>query len=49
MYGLHLLMPIEYIIPVANGDEKDSAPMKVLISLITNLEQLQEARMQGIQ
>jgi hypothetical protein len=38
MYGLHPLMPIEYIIPVASGDEKDSTPVKVLISIITKLE-----------
>jgi hypothetical protein len=28
MYGLHPLMPIEYIVPIANGDEKDNNIMK---------------------
>jgi hypothetical protein len=38
MYGLHPIMPIEYIIPIVSGNEKDSTPVKVLISIITKLE-----------
>jgi hypothetical protein len=40
MYGLHPLMPIEYIILVVGGDERDSTPMKVLTSRIIELEKL---------
>jgi hypothetical protein len=42
MYGLHPLMPIEYIMPIANGNERDNTSMKVLISRIIKLEKLQE-------
>jgi hypothetical protein len=35
MYGLHPLMPIKYIILVVGRNEKDSTPMRVLISKIT--------------
>jgi hypothetical protein len=45
VYGLHPLMPIEYIVPVASGDEIDNTPMKVLTSNIIELEKLQEVRM----
>ncbi len=45
VYGLHPLMPIEYIVPVANGNENHSILMKVLTSKITKLEKLQEAKM----
>jgi hypothetical protein len=40
VYGLHPLMPIEYIVPIAGGNEKDSTSMKVLISRITKLGKL---------
>jgi len=40
VYGLHPLMPIEYIVPVINGNEKESTPMIVLTSKITELEKL---------
>ncbi len=29
MYGLHPLMPIEYIVPVVGGEQKDKTLMKV--------------------
>jgi hypothetical protein len=48
VYGLHPLMPTEYIVLVASGDEKDSIVMKVLTSRIIELEKLQEARMQVV-
>jgi hypothetical protein len=48
VYGLHPLMPSEYIIPIASGDEKNSTPVRVLTSRITKLKKLQEARMEVI-
>jgi hypothetical protein len=38
-------MPIEYIVPVVGGNEKDSTSMKILTGRIIELEKLQEARM----
>jgi hypothetical protein len=40
MYGLHPLMPIEYIVPITNGDEIYNTPMRVLISKIIELKKL---------
>jgi hypothetical protein len=37
VYGLHPLMPIEYIVPVIGGNERDNIIVKVLISRITQL------------
>jgi hypothetical protein len=45
-YGLHSLMPI---ILVIGGDERDNTLVRVLISIITKLEKLQEARMQVVE
>jgi hypothetical protein len=47
MYALHPLMPIEYIIPIVGGNERDSTQVKVLTNRIIELEKLQEAKMQG--
>jgi hypothetical protein len=47
MYGLHPLMPIKYIVLVASGNQKDSTSIKVLITRVSKLEKLQEARMQA--
>ncbi len=44
VYGLHPLMPIQDIVPVVGGNEKDNTLMKVLNSKITELEKLQETR-----
>jgi hypothetical protein len=41
-------MCIEYIIPIAGGDERDNTPMTILTSKITELKKLQEAKMQAI-
>ncbi len=41
-------MPIEYIVPVVGGNEKDSTSMKILTGRIIELEKLQEARMQAV-
>ncbi len=46
VYGLHPLMPIEYIVLVVCGDEKDSTPVRLLISIIIELKKLQETKMQ---
>jgi hypothetical protein len=35
VYGLHPLMPIEYIIPIAGGDKQNSTLVRVLNSRIT--------------
>jgi hypothetical protein len=40
VYGLHPLMPIEYIVLVASGNENDNTPMRVLTSKIIELEKL---------
>jgi hypothetical protein len=40
VYGLHPLMPIEYIVPIASGNQKDNTLVKV-----SKLKILQEARM----
>ncbi len=40
LYGLHPLMPIEYIIPIVSGNEKESTLMKVLLSRIPKLEKI---------
>jgi hypothetical protein len=45
MYGLHPIMPIEYIILITSGNEKNSILMRVLTSKITELEKLHEAKM----
>ncbi len=45
VYGLHPLMPTEYIILVDGGDERDSTPVTILISKIIELEKLEETRM----
>ncbi len=38
-------MPIEYIVPVTSGDERDNTIVKVLISIIIELKKLQEVKM----
>jgi hypothetical protein len=40
VYGLHPLMPIEYIVPVVGGDEKDSSLLRVLNCAIIELKKL---------
>jgi hypothetical protein len=46
VYGLHPLMPIEYIVLVVCGNERDNTPVRVLTSRIIELKKLQEDRMQ---
>ncbi len=45
VYGLHPSMPTKYIIIVDGGNERDNTLVKVLTSIINELEKLQEARM----
>jgi len=45
VYGLHPLMPIEYIVLVVGGNQRDSISVRVLTSRVSKLEKLQEARM----
>jgi hypothetical protein len=40
VYGLHRLMPIEYNVLVAGGDERNNTLVRVLTSRITKLEKL---------
>jgi hypothetical protein len=40
VYGLHPLMPIEYIVLIVGGDERDSTLVRVLISRITKHKKL---------
>jgi hypothetical protein len=49
VYGLHPLMPTKYIVLVVGGDERDNTLVRVLISKITKLEKLKEARMQVVE
>jgi hypothetical protein len=49
VYGLHPLMPTEYIILVAGGNERDNTSVRVLISRIIKLEKLQKAKMQAVE
>jgi hypothetical protein len=30
IYGLHPLMPTEYIVPIVGGNERDNIPVRVL-------------------
>jgi hypothetical protein len=45
VYGLHPLMPTEYIVPIVNGNERDNILVRVLTSKIIELNKLQDARM----
>jgi hypothetical protein len=49
VYGLHPLMPIEYIMRVVGGNERDNTSMRVLTNIISKLEKLQEARMKVVE
>jgi hypothetical protein len=45
VYELHPLMPIEYIVLVVGGNEKDNTSVRVLTNRITELEKLRETKM----
>ncbi len=46
VYGLHPLMPKEYIVLVVGGNETDNTPMTILSSKIIEFKKLQGVRMQ---
>jgi hypothetical protein len=46
VYGLHPLMPAKYIMLVVGGNERYNTFVKILTNIITELEKLQEAKMQ---
>jgi hypothetical protein len=48
VYGLCPLMPIEYIVLVASGNERDNTLVRVLTSRVTKLEKLQKTRMHDV-
>ncbi len=45
VYGLHPLMPIEYIMLIVGGNQKYSSSIRVLINKVYELKKLQEAKM----
>jgi hypothetical protein len=49
MYGLHPLMPIEYIVLIVGGDERNNTLVRVLTNRIIELKKLHEARMQVVE
>jgi hypothetical protein len=49
VYGLHPLMPIEYIVLIAGGNERDGTLVRTLISIIIEFEKLQEVKMQVVE
>jgi hypothetical protein len=49
MYGLHPLMPMEYIVPIAGGNKRDNTLVRVLTNRVSKLEKLQEVKMQVIE
>ncbi len=42
-------MPIGYIVPIIGGNQRNSTLMRILISRVSELEKLQEVRMQAIE
>jgi len=47
VYGLHPLMPIEYVMSSFNGDHKDVNHVRVLTNKLIELEKLQATTWQG--
>ncbi len=45
VHGLHPLMPIEYIMPIVGGNEKDNILVRILTGRIIELKKLQESKM----
>jgi hypothetical protein len=46
VYNLHPLMPIEYVMLAISGEQRDAKPTKVLTTIITTLEKLQDNRLE---
>jgi hypothetical protein len=47
VYGLHPLMPIEYVILAIIGDHTDAKPTRILTAKIIELEKLQENKLEA--
>jgi len=47
MYGLHPLMPIEYVLPTINGDHINAKPTRIPTVRIIELEKLQENKLEA--
>ncbi len=46
VYGLHLLMPIIYVLPAINGNHINAELSRVLTTKITKLENLHDNRLE---
>jgi len=46
VYGLHPLMPTKYVMLTISGDHRDAKPTRVLTTRITELEKLQENKLE---
>jgi hypothetical protein len=46
VYGLHPLMPIEYILPAISVDDRDIESTKILTTKITKFEKLHENKLE---
>jgi len=42
-------MPIEYIVPIVGGEQKDNTSVRLLTSRVSKLKKLQVARMQVVE
>jgi len=47
VYGLHPLMPTKYVLPIISSDHRKGNPMRILTSMVSKLEKLQENRLQS--
>jgi hypothetical protein len=47
VYGLHPLMPIEYVLSTISGDQRNIKPTRVLTTIIIELEKLQEIKLEA--
>jgi hypothetical protein len=47
VYGLHPLMPIEYVLSAISGDHKDVEPTRILTTRIIELEKLQKNKLEA--
>ncbi len=45
VYGLHPLLPIEYMLPYKLGENRNPQPIKVITNWLSKLEKLQENKL----
>ncbi len=45
MYGLHPLLPTEYLLPSKHGENKDPQPIKVLTNHLSKLKKPHDNRL----